>query len=205
MLGYSDLGLGYRVKSPNFEHLFQDRVCLGFRLTAKMRLSSGRILVLLLISLISIPDLSAQSLRPRLGFGLSLVPGTTDQTLGIGINTRFAWVVNADVSFAASINFNNYILKGREEAAYFVHPTASAIITLDASNLRSPYLIFGIGGNIPLGGEASSNDSGPSLHAGTGWVFSLQATSLYLEIIPALIIAQSAVEVQLPVRFGVIL
>ncbi len=170
-----------------------------------MRLSSGKPLVLLLFLLICVPNLYGQSIQPRLGFGLSLVPGTTDETLGIGIDTRFAWVINADLSFATSINFNNYILQGREEAAYFLHPTASAIITLDASNLRSPYLIFGIGGNIPLGGEAMSNDSGPSLHAGTGWVFSLQATSLYLEVTPALIIAQSAVEVQLPLRFGVIL
>ena len=170
-----------------------------------MRLGSGKIFIVLVTLFLISSDLSAQSLRPRLGFGLSLVPGTTEQTVGVGLNTRFAWVVNRDLSIGASANFINYILKGREQAAYFFHPNISAIITLNAENARSPYLIFGLGGNIPLGGDAQSNDSGPSLHAGTGWVFSLQATSLYMEVTPIMVIVRSGVEVQLPVRFGIIL
>ena len=170
-----------------------------------MRLSSGKTLIFLIVLFLTVPDLYAQSLRPRLGFGLSFVAGTTDQTMGIGIDTRLAWVVNQDLSIGASGNFINYIFKGREGAAYFFHPNVTAIVTLNSANLRSPYLILGLGGNIPLGGKAKSHDSGPSLHAGTGWAFSLQSTSLYLEITPALIIVRSSVEVQLPVRFGVIM
>ncbi|MCY4204345.1 MAG: hypothetical protein OXE92_01315 [Bacteroidetes bacterium] len=172
-----------------------------------MRLSSGKTLIFSIIFLSVIPNLyvQAQSFTPRLGFGLSIVGGTTDQAVGIGIDTRLAWIVNQDLSISTSANFINYIFKGRDEAAYFFHPQISAIVTLNAANVQSPYLIMGLGGNIPLGGTAESHDSGPSLHAGTGWVFSLQATSLYLEITPALIIVRSSVEVQLPLRFGVIL
>jgi len=170
-----------------------------------MRLSSGKILILLITLFLTVPDLYAQSFRPKFGFGLSVIGGTTEQMIGIGIDARLAWVVNQDLSIATSTNFINYILEGRENAAYYFHPQISAIVTLNAAVPSSPYLIMGLGGNIPLGGEAEPGDSGPSLHAGTGWAFSLQATSLYMEITPSLIIVRSSVEVHLPVRFGVIL
>ena len=136
---------------------------------------------------------------------MSMVVGTGDETVGIGIDARLAWVVNADLSIGTSANFINYILKGRDDAAYFFHPTVTAIVTLDATDIRSPYLIFGLGANLVLGGNANSAESGPSINAGMGWTFSLQATSLYIELIPSLIVVESAVEMQLPVRFGIIL
>ncbi len=170
-----------------------------------MQLSSGKTFIFLIVSFLSASSLHAQSLVPKVGFGVGFVAGTTDQTMGLGIDTRLAWVVNDDLSIGASGNFINYIFKGREKAAYFFHPNVTAIVTLNSLNVRSPYLTLGLGGNIPIGGEAKGHDSGPSFHVGTGWAFSLQATSLYLEITPALIVVRSSVEVQLPVRFGVIL
>jgi len=170
-----------------------------------MHLSSGRLLILLFLLVSVITDVEAQSLRPRLGFGLSVVGGTTDQAVGVGIDLRAAWVINQDLSVGVSGNFVNHILDGRDEAAYFFHPNVAAIITLNSANARSPYLILGLGGNLPLGGAADSDESGPSIHAGLGWAFALQSTSLYLEIVPAMTVVQSSVEFQLPARFGVIL
>ncbi len=171
-----------------------------------MRLGFSRILFFLIVSFSTVPDLHAQIFqRPKLGAGMSLVMGTGEQTVGIGIDARLAWVINPDLSIGTSANFINYILKGRDDAAYFFHPTVTAIVTLNAANVRSPYLIFGLGANLVLGGDANAAESGPSINAGMGWVFSLQATSLYVELIPSLIVVRSAVEMQLPVRFGVIL
>lgn len=170
-----------------------------------MRLSSVRTAVFLAVLIFTVIDVHAQGLRPRVGFGLGLVSGTTEQAIGISLDTRLSLVTNQDLSFAASANFVNYILKGREAASYFFHPSFSAIVTLNAANLQSPYLMFGLGGNLPLAGNAESIDSGPSLHGGLGWVFSLQSTSLYMEVIPRLIIVRSGVVMQLPARFGVML
>jgi len=178
---------------------------LSFSCTTIMRLSSCKILIFLIVLFAVSSDLQAQSLRPKVGFGLSVVGGTTDQAVGMGVDLRLAWQVNQDLSIGTSANFVNYILEGRDNAAYFLHPNVTAIVTLDAVNLRSPYLILGLGGNLPLGGDAESNESGPSLHAGLGWAFSLQSTSLYLEITPAMIVVRSSVEFQLPIRFGIIL
>lgn len=171
-----------------------------------MRLGFGAILFFSTVSFSTTLDLHAQSLlRPRLGAGMSMVAGTGDQTVGIGLDARLAWVVNPDLSVGTSTSFINYILHGRDDAAYFIHPTLTAIVTLNAANVRSPYLIFGLGANLTLGGDANSAESGPSINAGMGWTFSLQATSLYIELIPSLIVVRSAVEMQLPARFGVIL
>lgn len=171
-----------------------------------MRLGFSGISLFLIVFFSTAPDLHAQGFpRLRLGVGMSAVMGTGDQAVGIGIDTRLAWVVNADLSIGTSANFVNYILKGRDDAAYFFHPTVTAIVTLNAANVRSPYLIFGLGANITLGGDADSAESGPSINAGMGWTFALQATSLYVEFIPSLIVVESSVEMQLPVRFGVIL
>ena len=170
-----------------------------------MHLSSYRILLCSVILFLSASDIHAQGLRPRVGFGLGLVSGTTEQAIGISLDSRLSVVINQDLSIAASANLVNYILKGREEASYFFHPGLSAIVTLNSVNLQSPYLMFGLGGNLPAGGNAESVDSGPSLHGGLGWVFSLQATSLYIEVIPRLVIVRSGVEMQLPARFVVML
>ena len=180
------------MSSHCYEHTF-----LPFSCTTIMRLSSCKIFVFLIVLFAVSSDLRAQSFRPKIGFGLSLVGGTTDQAVGTGLDLRLAWVVNQDLSIGTSANFVNYILEGRDNAAYFFHPNVTAIVTLDATNLRSPYLILGLGGNLPLGGDADSDEAGPSIHGGLGWAFSLQSTSLYLEITPAMIVVRSSVEFQI--------
>lgn len=171
-----------------------------------MRLGFGSLLATLIFPFfLTISDVHAQGPQMRLGFGLSSVAGTGDQFVGVGVDSRLTWILNQDLSIGANANFINYILKGRDDAAYFFHPSVSTIVTLNSTSTTSPYVIVGLGMNIPLAGDADSFESGPSLHAGLGWVFSLQASSLYLELNPSLIVARSAVGLQIPARVGIIL
>ncbi len=47
-------------------------------------------------------------------------------------------------------------------------------------------------------------NGGPTLHGGFGWVQTLQSTTLFYEIDPALIIGKSSVDLVLPFRIGII-
>ena len=169
-----------------------------------MRLTALLSLAALLLSGIMASGPAAAQL-PRIGFGLSGVASTQDPPVGLGLDTRFAWPINADFSVAGGAGIVGFIFRGRESASYFFKPSLSAIVTLNSENPTSPYIIAGLGGYIPVGSPEYSNEAGPSVHAGLGWSFLLQATAIYLEVSPMLVVARTTANVMLPVRFGVIL
>lgn len=148
---------------------------------------------------------SAQTLTPRYGIGMGTLLTTGDRLMALGFHARSAFPYNEDLSFAIDLGVSGFVLSGREGAAYYVDPLASAIVTLYPSNPRSPYVMAGFGGHVPVGSARESGDGGPTVHAGVGWVVGLQATSLYIEIDPALLIAKDYVDLLLPVRLGIVL
>ena len=145
----------------------------------------------------------AQQMRPRFGLGFNTTLTTAEGVLGLGLRGRVSAPVNADLSFAIDLGMTGFILGGRDDATYVFDPQVSAIITLNASEQRTPYIIGGIGAYVPFGND-SDDDGGPTLHGGFGWVQNLQNTTLFYEIDPALIIGKTAVDLVLPFRIGII-
>ena len=146
---------------------------------------------------------AAQDLRPRFGLGVNTTLATTEGVLGLGVRGRVSAPVNPDLSFAVDLGFTGFVLRGRDDATYVFDPQVSAIVTLPAQGNRSPYIIGGIGAYVPFDDE-DDDEGGPTLHGGFGWVQSLQSTTLFYEIDPALIIGRSSVNLILPFRIGVI-
>lgn len=159
---------------------------------------------LLLVLLLTAPDASAQrrASAPRFGLGANLMLSTADG-LGLGFRGRASAPVNADLSLAADLGFTAFVLEGRRNGSYVFDPQASAIITLPSSGSQLAYILAGVGAYIPTGNE-DEGKSGPTLHAGIGWVRQLNETSLYYEIDPALVVGETAVYIAIPVRLGVI-
>ncbi len=149
------------------------------------------------------PEAAAQELRPRFGLGANATLATTDGVLGLGLRGRISAPVNPDLSFAIDLGFTGFVLRGRDDATYVFDPQVSAIVTLDARGNRSPYIIGGIGAYVPFE-EGADDDGGPTLHGGFGWVQTLQSTTLFYEVDPALIIGKSSVDLVLPFRIGII-
>ena len=164
-----------------------------------------RVLPLLLLCALYAPA-HAQSMTPRIGFGLSGTMTTdSDNPFGLGIHVRGSLPVNPDLSFAAGAGFTGFVLGGREDASYYATPHLVAIITLNSLNPRSPYVVFGGGGYLPVGGKEENRDGGPLLQGGMGWATSLQQTSIYLEVTPSLVIGKNASRIVMPVKVGVVL
>lgn len=157
----------------------------------------------ILFGIAAYSTVSAQ--MPRIGFGLNGVAGTQDPAIGMGFDARASWPINQDFSIAGGTGVIGYIFQGRDGSSYFLTPQASAIVTLDATNIKSPYFIAGVGGHFSIGSKDRGEDSGPTVHAGLGWAFMLQQTSIYLEVSPTLVVARSAASVLLPLRVGVVL
>lgn len=150
-----------------------------------------------------VDEAAAQELRPRFGLGFNTMLTTTEGVLGLGIRGRVAAPANPDLSFAIDAGFTGFVLRGRDDATYVFDPQVSAIVTLNARGNRSPYIIGGVGAYVPFD-DPGDEDGGPTLHGGFGWVQTLDATTLFYEVDPALIIGRSAVNLVLPFRIGII-
>ena len=158
------------------------------------------------------PTATAQSgaITPRFGVafnGLVVIP----DGVGLGIRGRAAVPVNSDLSMALDLGVNamGVIFGGRNNADWVVDPTVSVVINLPNGQVggrRFSYLLAGVGGYFPTGTNENNEDlkGGPTLHAGIGWVTPLNETSVFYEVNPALIIADSRTSVMLPVRIGLI-
>ena len=149
-------------------------------------------------------EAAAQELRPRFGLGFNTTLTTAKGVLGLGLRGRVSAPVNPDLSFGVDLGLTGFILAGRDDASYVFDPQISAIVTLDSRQQRTPYIIGGLGAYVPFGEGRNDGESGPTLHGGFGWVQALQSTTLFYEVDPALIIGETAVDLVLPFRVGII-
>ncbi len=150
---------------------------------------------------------SAQGIRglenTRFGIGLNTVL-SVNNGFGLGFRGRVSSRVNSDFSLAIGMGFTGFVLRGRDEASFVFDPQLSGIINLpEVGGGAEIYLLAGIGAYVPLT-QASSNDSGPSIHFGIGRVQLLTDSAFYYEINPAVVIGQTKVEFVLPFRVGII-
>lgn len=154
--------------------------------------------------LIGFASAHAQTSPPRIGGGFDLTSAVWDQDLipngpALGIRGRVALPVNPDVSVAASLGVAAHLFEGRNQAQTVLNPQASVIVTLPSAG-TARYLLGGFGGFLPLGGGGG----GPTIHGGIGWAIPLNATSLYVEVDPSLLIGEDQTTGVLSVRAGVI-
>ncbi len=144
---------------------------------------------------------TAQPLEPRFGVGFNGMLSTADG-FGLGFRGRVSAPVNSDLSFALDLGLTGFVLRGRDDATYVFDPQLSAIVTLPSRGRRAPYLLGGLGAYVSF--KDGNNDGGPTLHGGIGWVQTLNETTIFYEIDPALIVGERAVDIVLPLRIGII-
>jgi hypothetical protein len=143
----------------------------------------------------------AQLANARLGIGLNTML-SSDDGLGIGFRGRMAAPINSDLSFAFDAGLTGFVFDGRRNATWIIDPQVSLIVTLEGQE-RAPYLLTGVGGYIPVG-EDTGTEGGPAIHAGVGWIKLLRESTLFYEVIPALVVGENSVSVSIPFRIGII-
>jgi len=146
-------------------------------------------------------DVRGQLMDSRLGLGFNALL-SAENGFGMGFRGRLSTPVNADLSFALDAGLTGFILGGRDDAIWIFDPQASVIVTLPGVE-KAPYLLTGIGGYLDPS-DSGDTLTGPTLHAGVGWVKPLRESVLFYEVVPALIIGAEKVAVAIPFRIGVI-
>jgi len=144
------------------------------------------------------PIATAQTMDPRVGIGFSVLASTSDG-VGLGVRGRVAVPLNSNLSIAGDFGVTGYVFEGRNEAEYAVDPQLSFIVTLPGFD-RAPYVIAGAGAYV----STSETEGGPFFHFGVGRAHLIGDTSIFYEIDPAIVIESSEVELNIPVRLGVI-
>lgn len=157
-----------------------------------------------LLALVVAGPVWAQVAPPRYGIGFdastALFGGDlTPDGPALGVRGRVALPINADLSAAASLGVSAHLFEGTRDARYVLNPQTSLIVTVPGGH-SVRYFLGGFGGFIPLDGGGG----GPTVHGGVGWAIPLNATSLYVEVDPSLIVGQDATGVLLSARAGVI-
>lgn len=161
------------------------------------------LLTLCFFAMLTAAPAAAQNLSPRFGIGLGGMLSTEDG-FGLSLRGRASAPINADFSAAVDLGVTGFVLGGTEDAVYIFDPQLSAIVTLPStSGNRLPYLLAGVGAYLPIT-ETDRSISGPTIHAGIGWVQALRETSLFYEIDPALVIGEDSVDLIIPFRIGLI-
>lgn len=156
-----------------------------------------------LMAAVAPEDVAAQP-TPRFGVGFNSMLSTADG-FGLGFRGRASAPVNRDLSIGIDVGFTGFVLNGRRNADYVFDPQLSAIINLPQRNDQAAYILFGLGGYVPVGRNTDDQQNGPTIHLGLGWVHALQETSLFYEVNPALIIGERSVGLAIPLRIGIIL
>lgn len=154
---------------------------------------------------------AAQTALPRFGVafqGMAAIP----DGLGIGGRLRAATALNPDISLALDLGATAFIIGGKQGADGAIEPQASAIINVGEGRFRDPvgtasnaYILAGLGGYFPVGRADSSSTSGLTLHGGVGFVQPLNASSLFYEFNPAIVVrGKNDLGILIPVRVGLI-
>lgn len=175
--------------------------------TPSLRFFVRGLLLAALFVILLIPTAFAQEKPPpRFGFGFNGMLSTVDG-FGLGFRGRIAAPINTDLSAALDLGLTGFILGGRDDATYVFDPQVSMIVTLPFRGNEAPYLLGGVGAYLAFEDEDSDEnaDGGPTIHLGFGRVQQLNATTIFYEINPALIVGETAVDLVLPFRIGVIL
>ncbi len=167
-----------------------------------MRSIRSAFLAAALLLLVSAPAAHAQQLTPRFGLAFQSILSFQDG-LAIGFHGRAAAPINADLSIAFDLGAAGFVLEGRRNATYVVTPQLTAILNLPSYRDNATYVGAGFGYYAPVNRDDNTN-GGPTFHVAYGWILGLRETSLYVEVDPALIVAQEGVSLALPVRVGAI-
>lgn len=144
----------------------------------------------------------AQTQPPRFGFAFQSLLSYPDG-LGIGFHGRAAAPINADLSVAFDLGAAGFVLQGRREATYVITPQLTAILNLPAYRDNATYIGAGFGYYAPINRDDDSA-GGPTFHVAYGWILGLRETSLFVEVDPALVVAEDGVGLAIPVRVGAI-
>jgi len=144
---------------------------------------------------------------PRVGVGFDVWGAPSGQTLipdgvAVGLRTRVALPINADLSGAASVGLGAHLWEGSDNARWVANPQTSLIVTLPARRGRSlTYVLGGFGAYLPLDNRGGG---APTLHAGVGTAIPLNDTSFFVEVNPSLLIGRQETTGVIAARAGII-
>ncbi len=146
---------------------------------------------------------------PRVGVGFDMWGAPSGQDLipegvAVGLRTRVALPINADLSAAASVGLGAHLWEGSANARWVANPQTSLIVTLPARGRRShTYVLGGFGAYLPLDSRPTQRGA-PTIHAGIGTAIPLNDTSFYVELNPSLLIGRQETSGVLAARAGII-
>jgi hypothetical protein len=165
-----------------------------------MTVSTRTLLFALLLLGLSTMVVDGQALRGRLSVQMSA--NSVLQTAGPGAQLRVHLPLLSNVAIGAEAGFSTYVLEGRRRGTYAFNPSGTLRLALPSRSLGTTMLLLGGGYHVPFGHKAVQ--SGPTLHAGIGRMWTLEETTLSFEVTPTAFVRPQRVSFLMPVRLGVI-
>lgn len=142
----------------------------------------------------------AQSLRGRVS--LQMNGSSTQRSVAPGLHLDAQLPIVGGLSVVGGAGFSAFLLEGRVDGTYTFDPELTLKFTLP-SRSKGANTVFGGGGyHLPFGTGAGTAD--PTVHLGVGRIWTLQESTLFVNISPTVIIREETVSMSLPLRAGVV-
>lgn len=165
-----------------------------------MDLPLRRIGCALALLLLTTGIVRGQALRGRVS--LQMHGSSIQKTLGPGVQLDAQLPITGGLSIVGGGGFSAFLLNGRRSGTYTFDPQLTLKVTLP-SRSKGATTIFGGGGyHVPFGTEARGN--GPTAHLGVGRIWALRESTLFVELVPTLVIREEATSLLMPLRAGVV-
>jgi hypothetical protein len=141
-----------------------------------------------------------QALRGRVS--LQMKGSSTQESVAPGLHLDAQLPVAGGFSVAAGGGFSAFLLRGRTKATYSFDPELTLNITLPSRSLGATTIFGGGGYHVPFG--YNPEGSGPTLHLGVGRIWALRESTLFVDLVPTVVVREKTVAVLMPIRAGVV-
>ncbi len=154
---------------------------------------------LLLFVLIGEPA-QGQALRGRVS--LQLKGSTTQASVAPGFHLDAQLPIVDGFSIVGGGGISAFLLEGRRRGTYTFDPELTLKVTLPSRSKGATTVFGGAGYHVAFG--PNPKGSGPTVHLGLGRIWTLRESTLFVDLVPTVVVQKETVAVLLPLRAGVV-
>lgn len=141
-----------------------------------------------------------QELRGRVS--LQLQGSSNQASVAPGFHLDAQLPITGGLSLVGGAGLSAYLLEGRTRGTYTFDPEMTLKVTLPSRSKGATTVFGGAGYHIPFGPVVEGG--GPTLHLGAGRIWTLRESTLFVDLVPTVVVRQQSVAVLMPLRAGVV-
>jgi len=110
--------------------------------------------------------------------------------------------ITGGFSLVGGAGLSAFLLEGRTNGTYTFDPELTLKVTLPSRSKGATTVFGGAGYHIPFGPVIEGG--GPTVHLGVGRIWTLRESTLFVDLVPTVVVHEQSIGVLMPLRAGVV-